>query len=156
MDRKDSGDNQRIRGGVRISAPRRDGRKCVVCSRTERKNIRLKNSASCWSYAVFADPFVSHDAVLVEDEDAPLRYCVALQVSKILMEHIVLVNDVSCIVTEDWKVQTVLLCESFVRPGIVDVYSYNLGVNLAELREIISQLTHFLGADTCEGAGEER
>src|SRR5438552_7474424 len=42
MDGKDSGDNQRIRTGVRLSAPRRDRRKRLVCCRTERKNIGFK------------------------------------------------------------------------------------------------------------------
>ena len=76
--------------------------------------------------------------LLVEDEDTSLRGRVSLQVSKVIVEDIVHSHYLSVVIAENRERQTILLCESLVCPGIVHVDSYDLGIDLVELREIIS------------------
>lgn len=45
--------------------------------------------------------------------------------------------------------------EGLVTPGVVDAYAKDLGVQSIELLHAVSECAHFLGADTCEGAGEK-
>jgi len=72
------------------------------------------------------------------------------------VKHIVLSDDVSAVVAEDWKVETVLFHESFVRPWIIHVNPNNLSVELVELGETVSKCTHFPGANAGESARKER
>src|SRR5205807_9655846 len=76
-------------------------------------------------------------------------------VAKVFVVDVEQFHDFSVVVAENREVEVVVLRERFVSKGIVDAYSYDLGIYLVQLLHVITQSAHFTGAYGGERSWEE-